>query len=138
MRVDTCLLCEAATVHDGLINILGGGVTLAQRSEFPSELGLSLALRIMLHPTEMAHPHNIEIILQTEDGAQVTRVEMTVQPAPEGTEIPAGEEGEMLVPWSFPGRPVLPAPGRYSFELLIDGVHQASVPLKAEQIGGEQ
>ena len=51
MRVDTCLLCEAASVHEGLLNILGGGVTVVTRPEYPSELGLSLAIRVMLHPS---------------------------------------------------------------------------------------
>lgn len=137
MRVDTCLLCEAVTVHDGLLNILGGGVTLVSHHEYPAELGVSLALRIMLHPTELAHPHKLEILLQDDDGEQVTKVDLGLA-AGDPSAIPVGEEGEMLLGWGFPTRPLLPHPGRYSFELLIDGVHQLSIPLKANEIGGEQ
>jgi hypothetical protein len=135
MRVDTCLLCEAVTVHDGLLNILGGGVTVVQNAAYPAELGLALALRIMVHPTELAHPHKLEIVLQDDDGAQVTKVDMGME-AGDTSAVPVGEEGEVLVPWNFPGRPALPHAGRYSFELLIDGVHQLSVPLKADETGG--
>lgn len=133
MRVDTALLCDAATVREGLLHILGGGISQVVRPEYPAELGLTLALRIMVHPTEAEHRHKLQIILQGEDGQKVTEVQAEVQAElpPEGIE--AGEEGELLIPWNFPGRPKLPAPGRYSMELLIDGVHQRSVPFKAIQ-----
>jgi hypothetical protein len=136
MRVNTALLCEAVTVRDGLINILGGGITEVQHSEFPAELGVALALRIMVHPTEVAHPHQLEIVLQGDDGEQVTKVDVGIE-AGDASGIPPGEEGEMLIAWTFPARPKLPGPGRYSFEVLIDGAHQASLPLRVAEIGGE-
>jgi hypothetical protein len=102
--------------------------------EYPAELGVTLALRIMVHPTEAEHPHQLQIVLQGEDGQKITEVHAQVQtePPPEGVE--PGDEGELLIPWNFPGRPKLPAPGRYSMELLIDGVHQRTVPFKAVQM----
>jgi hypothetical protein len=134
MRVDTALLCDAATVREGLLHILGGGITHIVRPEYPAELGVTLALRIMVHPTEVDHPHQLQIILQGEDGQQVTEVRAQVQAEPPPDGLEAGDEGELLIPWNFPGRPKLPAPGRYSMELLIDGVHQRSVPFKAIQV----
>ncbi len=130
MRVDTALLCDAATVREGLLHILGGGITQVVRPEFPAELGVTLALRIMVHPTEMEHPHQLQIIVQGEDGEKVTEVKAQVQVADPHL-VPPGEEGELLIPWNFPGRPVLHQPGRYSMEILIDGVHQGTVPFKA-------
>ena len=44
MRIDTALLCDAATERDGLLNVLGGGITVATRPEFPAPLGMTLAL----------------------------------------------------------------------------------------------
>jgi hypothetical protein len=137
MRVDTCLLCDAVTVREGLLNILSGGITEVRHQEYPAELGVSLALRVMVHPTEIAHSHQVEIILQDADGDRVTRVEIGTEPGEENS-VPPGDEGEMLLAWTFPAQPKLPHPGRYSFELLIDGVHQASVPLTASLVGGEQ
>lgn len=134
MRVDTALLCDAATVREGLLHILGGGITEIVRSEYPAELGLTLALRIMVHQTEVEHPHQLQIIVQGEDGQKVTEVHAQVEAEPPPDGIEPGEEGELLIPWNFPGRPKLPAPGRYSMELLIDGVHQRSIPFKATQI----
>jgi hypothetical protein len=130
MEIDTALLCEAATVRDGLFFILGGAITEVVNAEYPAELGLTLALRILVHPTEMEHPHRLEIVLQDEDGEQITTVNGDIQLG--GADlVPAGELGEILIPWSFPGKPLLPAIGRYSFELLIDGLHQRSIPLRA-------
>lgn len=131
MRVDTALLCDAATVRDGLLHILGGGISQVERAEFPAELGVTLALRIMVHQTEAEDVHEVRIIVQGQDGEQVTEVRAQAQlgPPPEGLE--ASDEGAILLPWDFPGRPKLPHPGRYSMEVLIDGHHEASVPFKA-------
>jgi hypothetical protein len=133
MRVDTALLCDAATVREGLLNILGGGITRIVQPEYPADLAVTLALRIMVHPTEMDHPHQLQIIVQGEDGEKVTEVKAQVQVAnPE--QIPPGEDGELLIPWNFPARPKLPGPGRYSMEILIDGIHQGTVPFRASTL----
>jgi hypothetical protein len=130
VRLDTALLCDAATVREGLLHILGGGITQIIREEYPAELGVVLALRIMVHPTEMEGSHQLRIVVQGEDGEKVTEVRADVQVAnPEL--VPPGEEGELLIPWNFPARPKLPTTGRYSMEILIDGVHQGSVPFRA-------
>ena len=130
MQIDTALLCEAATVHDNLFFILGGGITDVAYSDYPAELRVTLALRILVHPTEMGRQHHLEILLQDEDGDQITRVNADVQLG-DPDQVPPGELGEMLIPWSFPAKPQLPNPGRYAFEIVIDGIHQLTIPLRA-------
>jgi hypothetical protein len=140
MRIDTALLCDAVTVRDGLLHVLGGGITQAARPEYPAPLGMHLALRVLLHPTEIERPHQVEILLQDEDGEMITRAQIGIQVPPDAA-IPAGEEASIPIPWTFPMQPALPHAGRYSFEVLIDGVHQVSVPFTAlelqQQQGGE-
>ncbi len=132
MRVDTALLCEAATVKDGLLYVLGGGIQRIAMPEFPAPLPLTIALRIMLHRTEVEIPHELQIRLLEEDGDEVVRVAMGFGVGdPES--LPVGEEAAIAVPWNFPGRPQLPHAGRYSMEILIDNVHQVSVAFTAEQ-----
>jgi hypothetical protein len=128
MKLDTALLCEAATQRDGLLFILGGGVTGAARPEFPWPLDLTLALRLLVHPTEAAAPHHLEIVVQDADGELVTKVESQFGPV-DVEAVPVGEEVPLVMPWNFPSRPPVPHPGPYSFEILIDGVHQGSVPV---------
>ena len=119
MRIDMALLCDAATERGGLLNVLGGGITQAARPEFPAPLGMTLALRVLLHPTEIDRPHELEILLQDADGDVATRAKIGLQ-VPPGAEIPAGEEAAVPIPWNFPAQPAIPHEGRYSFEVLID------------------
>lgn len=133
MKIDTAFLCDAATVRDGLLNILGGGITRAGRVEFPAALGLTLALRILLHPTEADNPHKLVVRLQGIDGEEAARVDIEFGAENPGTLEP-GEQFSLPIPIPMPPQVQLPAPGRYSFELLIDGIHQGSVPFTAHKV----
>lgn len=140
MRIDTALLCDAATVRGGLLNILGGGIIHAERPDFPAPLAMTLALRVQMHPTELDRSHELEILLQDEDGEVATRAKIGIQPPPD-TQVPPGEQVTLPIPWNFPMQPAIPHEGRYSFEVLIDGVHQVSVPFTAVKIdrpGGQE
>ena len=135
MRVDCALLCDAATVREGLLHILGGGVTRATRASFPAPLGLTLAVRILVHPTEADRSHQLQIRLQGEDGQRVAELtaEFSVN---EAGELAPGEHVSIPIPLNLPPAVMLPGPGGYSFELLIDGIHQTSVPFRA--VGAEE
>ena len=133
MRIDCALLCDAATVREGLLHVLGGGITRAGRSVFPGPLGLTLALRILVHPTEAGHMHKLVVLLQGEDGQEAARVDIEFGVADPGTLEP-GEQASLPLSLPMPPQVALPAPGRYSFELLIDGIHQGSVPFMAHLV----
>lgn len=93
-------------------------------------MGTSLALRVMVHPTEADREHHIEARLLQEDGQPVGSIQIDF--GIEGAHARPGEE--LSVPFALPLHPVaLPSPGAYSFEVLIDGVHQQSVPFLAEE-----
>jgi hypothetical protein len=134
MKIDTALLCDAATERDGLLFVLGGGITVVTRDTYPAPLGLTLALRILIHPTEVNSDHKIEMLLQDEDGALVTKVDVSFDAPPAPPQFPPGEEPAIVLPWSFPGNPILPHQGRYSIEVLIDGVHQRSIGFTAQTV----
>jgi hypothetical protein len=130
MRIDCALLCDAATVREGLLNILSGGITRANRTSYPAPLGMVLALRIMIHPTEISRPHQLRVLLQDADGRQLAAMEAEIGIGDPG-QIEPGEEASLPLPLGLPPQVALPAPGRYSFEILIDGTHQATVPFTA-------
>ena len=139
MNVDCALLCDAATVREGLLHILGGGVTRISRPEFPAQLGVQVALRIVIHPTESGTQHSARMVLQNEDGATVGEL---------GFEFAIDQQGLSLVPGELISLPIavpvqqlsLPRPGGYSFEILIDNNHQVSMPFFAveEQAPADQ
>jgi hypothetical protein len=84
----------------------------------------------MVHPTEAGSSHNLETRLLAEDGQEIARLEIGFQL--ESSDVRPGEELSAAFPIPLHSVP-LPAEGAYSFELLIDGVHQASVPFVAER-----
>lgn len=132
MRIDCVLLCDAATVREGLLHILGGGVTRVNRSEYPAPLGTTLAIRIMIHPTETATDHQLQALLLDEDGLRVAEIGIGFG-VNDPTQLTVGEEASLPISLSLGGIQ-LPHEGAYSFELLIDGIHQASVPFRAQLI----
>jgi len=133
VKIDCALLCDSATVREGLLHVLGGGITRAGRPTWPAPLGLTLALRILVHPTEADREHKLVVRLQGEDGLEVARVDIDFGVNDTGT-LEAGEQASLPLPIPMPPQVMLPGVGRYSFELLIDGIHQASVPFTAHDV----
>jgi hypothetical protein len=131
VRVDTALICDYVTVREGLFHILGGGITRLNRPAYPSQLGICLAVRIMVHPTEAPFPHKLQLLFADADAHEVAKMELGFQATsapPVG--LQPGEELAVMLPVQALGWP-LPHPGDYRFDLLIDGIHQVSVPFVA-------
>lgn len=91
---------------------------------------LALALRITLHRTEAEGEHELRLLLQSEDGTEVAKIEGQFSSTP-SPELKPGEELAAVLAMPLP-MIALNGPGAYSFEILIDGIHQASVPFRAE------
>ncbi|MEJ7891161.1 MAG: hypothetical protein WKF94_00785 [Solirubrobacteraceae bacterium] len=137
MRIDCALLCDAATVREGLLHVLGGGVTRVNRPGFPAPIApLTLAVRILVHPTETDRAHHLDIRLQDADGGELAKIEVQFGVNDPGNVDP-GEEVSVPMPLIMPEPLILPHAGRYSFELLIDGSHQLAVPFTATQVEAE-
>lgn len=68
MQIASVIVCDAATVREGLLHVLGGGITRLWRTELPAPLGVALAVTIEME-REVEHlPHEIRVeILGPED-----------------------------------------------------------------------
>jgi hypothetical protein len=133
MRIDTALLCDAVTVREGLLHILGGGVTRINRPSFPAPLGTALALRVMVHPTEADRTHVLTVYLLAEDGGEQlaeVRIEFGLN---DPSALDLGEEASLALPIGLHNVAV-PSEGSYNFELLIDDIHQRTVPFRVVEI----
>jgi hypothetical protein len=134
MRIDCALLCDSVTIREGLLHILGGGVTRANRDNFPAPLNLALALRIMVLPTEADHTHQLTVNLLTEDGGKIAEIGIEF-----GINDPSAleptEEASLPLALTLHTLP-LPREGPYKFELTIDGVRRGTVPFRAVKLGG--
>jgi hypothetical protein len=133
LRVDCALLCDAATVREGLLHILGGGVTRLNRPQFPAPLATVLALRILVHPTEVDRSHHLTVQLNDADGQRLVNLDADFGVS-DASVLEPGEEASVPFPLALPPNAALPHQGRYSFEVLIDGIHQVSVPFSAVTI----
>lgn len=80
MRLSCALLCDAATVREGLLNVLGGGVSKIVRPTMPAPLGLMLALIVDQHRTEMRREHRLDVLVLGQDGAELARANLVWRP----------------------------------------------------------
>lgn len=135
MNVSTALLCDFAIVREGLLHVISGGVTRLWRDQYPAALGCSLALVFEVHPMELGRPHELEVRVLGEDGAEIATVQGGFQTAP-GPDTKAGES--MVVPMAFDIRGAgLPGPGGYSIEISVDGTHHRTLSFWSQPRGGQ-
>ncbi len=127
MRVDLALLADAATVDSaGKLNILGIFDSITS-TRFPAKHGLiSLVLRFSAG-LEQAGQHTIRIRLSGPEGEEVLRLDGEVKFGPGA----ARDGGQLKIPHilNMDGI-VFRAPGRYAFDVDLNGEHQVSLPLQ--------
>lgn len=129
MEVDLALLADAATVDaSGKLNILGVFDRLGT-SAFPTRHPrMSMVLRFSAGIHEVGK-HEVEIVLRGPDGKELVHIdgEMNLSAGPRSV------AGGVMVPHilNMDGV-VFPAPGRYAFDVRVDGEHHVSIPLTLE------
>ena len=128
MTIDA-MLCDAATVREGLLNVLGAGITRLHREQFPAAMGTQLAL--LLHSTakEMGKNHKLVITVTHENKEKIAEFAVDFSVAANTGSKP---EETITVPLvaTF-AQQVLPSPGTYNIELNIDGTVARVVQFQA-------
>lgn len=140
MQVSTALLCDAASVREGLLFVLGGGITRLYRAQLPAAMGLTLALTIDLHRMEVGRLHEIAVDVIDSDGKGIFEAKGAFQVY----EMPPGVDlhERLILPMIIPlANVMLPAHGSYSVEISINGQHHRSlhfkvIPPPAESLAG--
>ena len=126
MEVDLALIADAATIDSsGKLSILGIFDRIGT-SSFPAQHPhMVLVLRFIAAVNE-AGKHQITIALKDPAGREVVGVDGEMQLGLG----PAGGGSGIRVPHvlHLDGL-VFPVPGRYAFDVRVDGEHHASVPL---------
>jgi hypothetical protein len=90
-----------------------------------------LALRILLHPSEAGQQHRARIEVVNQDGEQIGQVEAVFQAdRPAAGLLEPGEELALALPIPL-GMFALPRQGSYVVNILLNGMHQVSLPIRA-------
>ena len=127
MDLQTAMLCEAATVRDGLLYILGGGVSTYTVAQYPTPLGVSLAVLIELDYLDQGEPHGFRITLLDAEACELGRAEGEF-----ATMVELDLNVVATLPAAIPlAGMTLPAPGNYEIRLEIDGNTRARLPLES-------
>jgi hypothetical protein len=126
MDVDLALLADAATIDtSGKLNILGVFDRLTAASFPIAHPRMALVLRFVASVQEVGR-HRVEIALLEPEGGEVVHIDGEMQLGPG----PASMAGGVRVPHVLHlDRLVFPKPGRYAFDVRVDGQHHVSVPL---------
>jgi len=127
MRLECAMVCDAVTVRDGLLHILGGGIGRIPRIGFPATLDNEVALRLSMTPEEVKARHKIEIRVLTGTGAIASTVTGEFATAlAEGR--PASTDVALAIPVSL-RQVVVPAPDRYEIEIVVDEQSLTKIPV---------
>ncbi len=122
-------LCDAATVREGLLHILGAGITRINRPVYPAPLGAAVAMMLLLGPTESDRDHTLDVSVQSSDGAELAKIEGGFR----GDRPPDVESDETVaVPVVLGLHNVeVPGPGSYRIEIVIDGQRMSALAFVA-------
>ena len=129
MEVDLALTADAATIDSsGKLNLLGifDRITVSQ---FPAQHGrISLVIRFIGGAAD-AGLHQLTIRLLGPTGEEIVALDGELQVAPGRRSLSSGLRIPHVL--NLDGL-VFHEPGSYTFEIIVDGKHQASLPMAVD------
>lgn len=118
MDVAAALLCDSATVREGLLNVLGAGVTRLWRPELPAPLAVTLAVIAEMAEEDLPVPHEVEVTISN-TGGLIGQAMGGFQAGAPAANVEAGER--FLVPIALDLRNAgTNAYGRHEMRVSID------------------
>jgi hypothetical protein len=120
--ITSAVLANAASVNEGLLFVLGGGVNTVVRPKFPAQLRASLAITFEFAAADLRREHMIAVELFRERAKEPTwKIFGTVQAETNLAEtFPRGRKAVGSLSFDLYRRQV-PAPGRYELRIGVDG-----------------
>jgi hypothetical protein len=118
VEVVSALVCDAAEVREGMLFLLGGGVTRLFRDSYPAPLGVTLAVVLEMTPAEAGVAHQVVVRIADGDGREIGSMNAALQIGG----VAGLEPGEaLLVPMVFALHTVgIPGPGAYDIRVEVD------------------
>jgi len=131
MRLSVATLCDAATVREGLLHILGGGITQVWRESFPSPLGGALVVGFLARLEDL-QPHVISVSVS---GPDENHVQMRLTMDGDALRVLAESNPTPIsIPIVLPMTPVvLTTPGEHSIDISLNDEELLSLPFVVHQ-----
>jgi uncharacterized protein DUF6941 len=128
MRVECAVLCDAATVREGLLHIIGAGVVGTTAQSFPHYLHVTFAFRAILESREVRDAHELRVAVRdAQNDVEVAQTGVTFTRGPD-TGAP---ETALVFPVSLEGVEI-PRTGLYLVDASLDATHVASIPFRVD------
>jgi len=125
------LLCDAVSIREGLLHILGGGITKVHRRAYPTALGINLALRITIPRDSLGADHEVRVVVRPADDPERELGAVTLAFRSSGEPEPP-PHAEVAFPAAVPLRDVpIPALGYYVVEIFGNDQLLRSLPFEA-------
>lgn len=117
MKLAAWMLCDAASVREDLLHVLGGGITRLDRS-FPAKMNLTLAMLFQSEPGDETRSYDCNLRIKADDGDELSRISFEI----------VGESSEKIQDWEPATIPAvvslhdttLPKPGIYFLEFTFN------------------
>lgn len=129
MRIESAVLCDAASVREGLLHILGGGVTGTSASAFPAPLNVTFAFRAVLESREAGNRHTLAVIVKDAVSEREIATSSVFFARIEDGE-PTPEEA-LVFPLSLDDIKV-PHSGKYLVEASLDNNTFVTIPFRVD------
>lgn len=127
ITLGAAVLCDAASVREGLLHVLGGGITLLSRTDFPAPIASDLALTLYVTDAKMERQTHTVAVKGFQEGAseEMFGFELDLSLDPTSATVPGAVQSvPLVVPTSMMG---VPEPGSYRIEVSVDGELLTSV-----------
>jgi len=120
------MLCDSASVREGLLHVLGGGITDVSLSMLPAPLQVTFAFRAVLDTRELREQHRLGIhLLDSTEEHTHARLEVAFQTDGD----PTGAEVALSLPVPLSGF-IAPRPGQYLIRGWLDQQALPTLPLR--------
>lgn len=126
-ELDFMIVADYVRAEGALLHMIAAGVDTIFAAAVPALHRLGVGIRLTMTPAEAAYHHQIEIILQTEDGVRVAQINGGFEAQGDVPALPPGVRPSIAIPFNI--NVPLPVYGRYSLELLVDGNSLKSIGL---------